>query len=69
MEIAFAIRTFVISYCFTVEVAYAHPYAFSQSHCFIKKARNQAKKMGFLYYKRTIFGDMLDDGDGDGDCD
>ena len=29
----------------------------------------KSKKMGFLYYKRTIFGDMLDDGDGDGDCD
>ena len=66
-EIAFAIRTFVILNCVTVEVRNPHPYAFSQSNCFIYRAQNRAKKMVFFIIKGTIFGDMLDDDDDDDD--
>ena len=44
--------TLAILNCFMLEVTSSHPYGLRQSNSFIMKARNQAKKLFFIYYER-----------------
>ena len=52
-EIPFSISTLAILNCFMLEATSSHPYGLSQSNSLIIKARNQAKKLFFIYYERN----------------
>ena len=52
-EIAFAIRTFPIVSCVTVEVRNPHPYASANQIALYKGREIKRKKWCFLYYERN----------------
>ena len=52
-EIPFSMSTLAILNCFMLEATSSHPYGLSQSNSLIIKARNQAKKLFFIYYERN----------------